>query len=150
MTPDPRRAGVWVALLAALYAAVLMAGPIAPYAPGDQNRDLPFAPPTRLHVVGPPGRLHLRPFVYRTVGRPGRTDEYEEDRNQAYPVRFLPHGAPYTIAGIIAADRHLFGVDAPATVFLFGSDQFGRDLFSRVLFGGQVSLVAGVLARAWR
>jgi peptide/nickel transport system permease protein len=146
MTAGARRASVWVALLAALYVAVLLAGPIAPYAPGDQNRDLPFAPPTRVHLVGPLGQFHLRPFVYRTVGRPGRADEYEEDRNRPYPLRFLPHGAPYTIAGIVTGDRHLFGVDAPATVFLFGSDQFGRDLFSRVLFGGQVSLVAGVLA----
>ena len=42
--------------------------------------------------------------------------------------------------------RHLFGVDDPATIFLFGTDGFGRDVFSRLLFGGQISLVAGLLA----
>ena len=133
-----RPVAVWLGLLTALYAAAVFAGPIAPYAPVTQNRDVAFAPPTHLHFDG-------TPFVYRMIGRPGRPDEYEEDRSRRYPIRFLVHGPPYAVAGIVAADRHLFGVDAPATIFLFGSDQFGRDVFSRVLFGGQISLVAGVL-----
>ena len=130
----------------ALYAAVLLAGLIAPYEPNEQSRDVPFAPPTRLHFVDATGRLHLRPFVYRLVGRPGRFDEYDEDYRDRYPVRVLARGAPYRIAGLLDADRHLFGVAEPAKIFLFGSDQYGRDLFSRVLFGGQISLVAGLLA----
>ncbi len=146
MNGAARPVRVWVALLGAVYAAVLLAGPIAPYAPAEQHRDAPFAPPSRVHLGGLIGQVHQRPFVYRLVDRPGRVGEYDEDRGQRYPVRFLVRGAPYTIAGIFAADRHLLGVDAPATLFLFGSDQFGRDVFSRVLFGGQISLVAGLLA----
>ena len=146
MNGAARHVRVWLGLLSALYAAVLLAGLIAPYAPGEQNRNAPFAPPTRLHFIEPTGRIHPRPFVYGLVGRPGRFDEYDEDRSQRFPVRFLIHGTPYTIAGLFAADRHVFGVDAPAKVFLFGSDQFGRDVFSRLLVGGQVSLVAGMLA----
>jgi peptide/nickel transport system permease protein len=46
------------------------------------------------------------------------------------------------------SDVHLFGVDAPAGIFLAGTDQFGRDQFSRILHGGRVSLAAGVLAAA--
>src|SRR5262249_53282618 len=72
--------------------------------------------------------------------------DYEEDRSRPYPVRFFVRGAPYRIAGVVDADRHLFGVDAPATLFLFGSDQFGRDVLSRLLLGAQVSLVTGLLA----
>ena len=146
MTGAARHVRVWLGLLSALYAAVLLAGLIAPYAPGEQNRDAPFAPPTRLHFIETTGQFHPRPFVYALVGRPGRFDEYDEDRSRRYPVRFLIHGAPYTIAAIAGADRHLFGVEEPAKVFLFGTDQFGRDVFSRLLFGGQISLVAGVLA----
>jgi peptide/nickel transport system permease protein len=145
MTATARPVAVWLTLLVAVYAAAALAGPIAPYAPASQNRDLPFAPPTRVHFDAGGGRVPLRPFVYRVVPRPGRPDEYDEDRSQRYPIRFLVHGAPYAIAGIVAADRHLFGVDPPATIFLFGTDQFGRDVLSRVLFGGQISLVAGVL-----
>lgn len=136
----------WLSLLGLLYASVLFAGLIAPYAPNEQNRTTPFAPPTRLHFIETTGQLHVRPFVYRLVRRPGTFDEYDEDRSRRYPVRLLTQGAPYTIAGILGADRHLFGVDEPAKVFLFGTDQFGRDVFSRLLFGGQVSMVAGVLA----
>jgi len=136
---------LWLILLAIMYASVLFGGFIAPYAPNEQNRSAPFTAPTRLRFVDTTGRTHLRPFVYRLVSRPGAFDEYDEDRSRPYPVRFLVRGTPYTIAGL-SADRHLFGVDEPAKIFLFGTDQFGRDLFSRLLFGAKISLVAGVLA----
>ena len=47
---------------------------------------------------------------------------------------------------MVTWDRHLFSVDPPARVFLMGTDGYGRDLFSRLLFGGQISLFAGLLA----
>src|SRR5262245_33145099 len=132
-------------LLGALYLSLPFAGFLAPYSPTDQNRYVAFAPPTRVHLLGAPdGRL--RPFVYALVNRQGAIDEFEEDRRRTYPVRLLVRSAPYRIAGLFDADRHLFGVDAPATLALFGTDQFGRDVLSRLLFGAQVSLVAGLLA----
>ena len=41
-------------------------------------------------------------------------------------VRFFVHGYPYRLLGLFTCDRHLFGVDPPATFFLLGSDGFGR------------------------
>jgi len=41
---------------------------------------------------------------------------------------------------------HLFGVDEPGRIFLLGSDAYGRDQFSRFLWGGQLSMLAGLLA----
>jgi peptide/nickel transport system permease protein len=136
---------VWLALLGIVYGAVLLAGLVAPYAPDEQHRLAPFMPPTGVHFVETTGRWHARPFVYGLIRR-SSFDGHDLDLSQPYPVRFWVRGAPYTIAGVFAADRHLFGVESPAKIFLCGSDQFGRDVFSRLLFGGQISLVAGLLA----
>ncbi len=58
-------------------------------------------------------------------------------------------GDRYTILGMFSSTRHLFGVQAPANLFLMGTDGFGRDQFSRLLYGGQVSLFAGFVAAAF-
>jgi peptide/nickel transport system permease protein len=133
-----------LSVLAVVYLVVIAAGFIAPGHPATQNRDFTFAPPTGLHIVDAGGRLHLRPFVYPLMRRPGTLDSYDEDRSRIYPVRFFVRGTSYRIAGF-AADRHLFGTDSPTPLFLLGSDGFGRDLFARLLYGGQISLFAGLL-----
>jgi peptide/nickel transport system permease protein len=139
-----RRAWPWaLALLAVVHLAAIGAGFLAPYAPSEQNRTLPYAPPTRLHLVDAEGRLHLRPFVYAL--REVELGRYEEDRSQAAPVRLFVAGAPYTVAGL-RGRRHLFGVEEPARIFLLGTDGLGRDQLSRLLHGAQVSLAAGLLA----
>jgi peptide/nickel transport system permease protein len=48
-------------------------------------------------------------------------------------LQFLVHG-------------RLFGVREPGVIFLLGSDAYGRDVFSRLLYGGRVSLFTGLLA----
>ena len=115
-------------LLTAVYATVFIAGFVSPYDATLQNRDLPFAPPTRLHFVDAAGAWHVRPFVHDIVARPGTLDEYDEKRDRAYPVRFLVRGAPYRLGGWLHSDVHLFGVDHPAKIFVFGTDQYGRDV----------------------
>lgn len=144
-----RRLRVSVTLLLVVYAAISFAGFVAPYSPTEQNRSAVFLPPARVHLIESSGRIHFWPFVYRMVARPGSLTDYDEDPGRAFPIRLLVRGAPYRLAGVLAWDRHLFGVDEPATIFLFGSDQFGRDIFSRILFGGQVSIAAGLIAAAF-
>jgi peptide/nickel transport system permease protein len=133
---------VLIALTVALHGIVLFAGFIAPCDPAAQNRLLPYAPPTLLHFRGADG-WHVRPFVYRMVAGPGG---YEEDRNQPFPIRFLVRGPSYQLFGLIPSTWHLFGVVEPTHVALFGTDGFGRDEFSRVLYGGQISMAAGIAA----
>jgi peptide/nickel transport system permease protein len=146
MSLAERRVRISLSLLGILYAVVLLAGFLAPYAPTEQNREMPFAPPTRLHFTEATGKPHLRPFVYRVVSDPQSFGEYSEDRSTTYPMRFLARGAPYRIAGILESNIHLFGFDEPAKAFLLGNDRYGRDLYSRLLYGGQISLTAGLLA----
>ena len=131
-------------LLGLVYLSTVFAGFLAPDDPATQNRDLSFAPPTRLHFVDGTSRLHVRPFVYG-LARSGDSEGYAEDRSRIYPVRFVVRGAPYRVAGIFSGDRHLFGTDSPGRLFLMGSDDYGRDQFSRFLHGGQISLFAGLL-----
>ena len=120
--------------LGVLYISTIFAGFLAPYDPIAQNRDLAFSSPSRVHLFDSTGRLHFRPFVYA--------------QDRPCPVRFFVRGAPYRLAGLVVSDRHLFGVDAPANVFLLGTDGFGRDQLSRLLYGAQISLLAGPLGAA--
>jgi peptide/nickel transport system permease protein len=61
-------------------------------------------------------------------------------------MRWFVRGAPYRIVGVFTSRVHLFGVAQPARIFLMGSDGYGRDQFSRFLYGGQISLLAGLIA----
>ncbi len=140
-----KKLAVLAAALVALHAMVLFAGFFAPYDVTAQSRELPFAPPTRLRFADAAGNWSARPYIHSWVSRPGAYGEYEEDRGR-YAVRFFVDGAPYRLAGVFTTRLHLFGVDSPARVFLLGSDAYGRDLFSRMLYGGQISLLAGLLA----
>ncbi|HEV7217653.1 MAG TPA: hypothetical protein VGN39_02180, partial [Terriglobales bacterium] len=132
--------------LAVLHLAILFAGFVAPQDPSTQNREFSFVPPSHLRFVDAHGHLHLRPFIYQWGARPDGLHGYAESREREYPVRFFVRGPQYKIAGLFESHTHLFGVDAPALIFLAGTDNYGRDQFSRILYGGQVSLAAGVLA----
>jgi peptide/nickel transport system permease protein len=124
---------------------VIFAGFFAPYDPATQHRSVPFAPPNSIHFVDENGRFHLRPFVCAALES---NRLYGQDHNRTYQVRFFSRGFEYTIAGIWASRIHLFEVDPPGALFLAGTDDYGRDQFSRLLFGSQISLMAGPLAAA--
>jgi peptide/nickel transport system permease protein len=112
------------------------------------DRERFFHPPDRLRWVDAGGRFHLRPFVHPTRLVDQAEWTYVEDRTTMIPVRFFVRGAPYRFLGLLPADRHLFGLDAPHRVFLFGADPLGRDVLSRILYGAQVSLTVGLIGLA--
>jgi peptide/nickel transport system permease protein len=144
-----RRNFVLVLLLVLLHVPVLVPGFLAPYDYAQQNRELPFAPPNRLHLVDEAGSFHLQPFVYSWQQRAdGSGDGYAEDRTRAYPVQLLVTGAPYRFFGLWTTRLHLFGVEQPGRVFLLGTDDFGRDQLSRIVYGASISLFAGLLGTA--
>ena len=132
--------------LVVLYAAAILAGFLAPYKYDDAVHELPFYPPmlTRIHIFDEQGKLGW-PFVYGITPVPFEHAVYQEDSGKKYRVRFFVRGASYHIFWIIRSNIHLFGVDEPGRIFLFGSDYLGQDIFSRILYGAQVSLSIGIL-----
>src|SRR5262245_44231822 len=131
-------------LLIILYGIAILAGPLAPYSYEAGATSHTFHPPmlTRVHIFDNEGRLS-RPFIYgiEVVG----SKEYREDRTTRYPIRFFVRGDQYKILWIISSNIHLFGVDDPGRFYLLGCDVLGRDLFSRILFGAQISLSIGIV-----
>src|SRR6266850_7173869 len=134
-----------IMLLLLLQSAIVFAGFVAPYDPATQNRDFPFVPPTRIHFVDARGHWHFRPFIYQWVPLPQRVYEYQESPQRKYPIYFFVRANESTNTRVNTR-IHLFGVEGPAQIFLAGSDNYGRDQFSRILFGGRISLGAGLLA----
>jgi peptide/nickel transport system permease protein len=136
-----RRPKLWsaVLLLGCFHGFVFFAGFFAPYDFAAQHREQAFASPTHIHFVDARGHFHLHPFVYGSDGG------FAESGTR-YRLEFLVNGAPYKIAGFLPARLHFFGAAEPAKIFLLGTDAYGRDQFSRFLYGGQVSLLAGLLA----
>lgn len=127
-----RRAGVFLAALAVF---ALLAPLMAPYGAGDAFRDFLHAPPMRPHFDG------LSPVVHPLVLADRLEQRFEQDRSRTVKLPWIER-------------------DATAPVFLLGSDDFGRDVLSRLLFGARTSLglalvatlgavLIGALAGAW-
>ena len=134
----------WLVVLGALHGVIACAGFFAPYDPLEQDRERPYAPPMKLHFRDAQGRFHTRPFFYPLRMREGSFDQYDEDIVRAMPLKFFADGSNYKLLGLVPSHLHLFGASR-ARICLLGTDGYGRDQFSRILYGGQVSLLAGLL-----
>lgn len=132
-------------VLVVLYVSSVFAGFIAPYSFDNEERSLSYCPPSKIYFFDDKSKLSW-PFIYQTSYK---FDEfynrvYIEDKTQKYPLKFFIKGEYYQILGLFKTNRHFFGVEG-ARINIWGADSRGRDLFSRIFYGGQISLSIGLV-----
>lgn len=129
-----------------MYICAIFAPFIAPYAPTERHRGFLYVPPQKVRFWDENG-FSLRPFVYpieQEIDIMTMQRKYIEDTSKRLPVKFFVRGSSYKLLGLFECDIHLFGVE-DGKVFLFGTDNMGRDLFTRVLYGAQISMSIGLV-----
>jgi len=133
--------------LAILALCAVFADMVAPYAPFEVQRLRTLAPPTAIHLFDD-GQF-VGPFVYgwsRERDPDTARVNYAVDTDKVLPIRLFYQGDDYNFFGLFKSDVHLFGVDdRRQQINLLGTDDLGRDVFSRLMHGGRVTLSAGLI-----
>lgn len=143
-------------ILGILYFAAVFAQFLAPQALEDYSGSYSDAPPTKIHVMYEGEFIGPYVFPYKIERDIYENKIFAEDTEKPYKIQFFVKGSSYKLLGLIPSKVHLFGVDNseraegedPVSVMIFGADKLGRDLFSRILLGSQISLTVPLLGTA--
>jgi len=124
-----------LALLAVIVTAAVAAPIVAPYPVERSFRGLLNAPPTMLHVRDDSG-WHA-PFIHPWTLTNQLEQRYEENRSVNVPLRWFSDGRIVTS-----------GHDEQTPLLLLGADGYGRDVFSRLVYGARLSLSVAAASAA--
>jgi peptide/nickel transport system permease protein len=129
----PYTVRISVACLLVFYLFAAASPVIAPYDPTQQYRNLPDCPPMRLHLAAPSEWTYGLLYFYPMTMADSMARRFAEDRSHRIWIRFFHRG-------------HLFTTDSPTEpYFMLGSENLGRDLFSRIVYGARVSMCIGLV-----
>lgn len=140
-------ARVAMIVLGLFYFCAAFADMLTPYSMEFNDADVGNAPATLIHIYDDKGNF-CAPYVFqvRQENDPNTFSQtFQEVTEKQYPIKLFVKGEPYRILGLIPGDIHLFGVEAPARIYILGADMNGRDNYSRLFFGAQKSLTIGFL-----
>lgn len=111
-----------------------------------------YIPPQAIHWFDEDGSF--KPHVYALKGRRDmRTFKliYAPDPADKRYLRLFAEGYSYSFFGLFESNRHLIGLDrgkAEDALFLLGTDQLGRDVWSRLMLATRTSLFIGLIGVA--
>ncbi len=134
------------------YMMAVLADFLAYANPFDTQASRSYIPPQPIHWLDEDGGF--RPHVFALTGRRDlKTFKliYVPDPNEKRYLTFFARGYPYHILGLIPFDRHLLGVSEGKpgdSLFLLGTDQLGRDFWSRLMLASRTSLTIGLVGVA--
>ncbi len=131
-----------------MYFLIIFADFFAIYPSTYANRKLAYQPPSNLYIITPENKL-VFPYTYnfeKYFNEETLSVEYKQLRDKKYKIKFFSKGYEYKVLGLFKTNIHLISKPDDCNLFLLGTDINGHDVYSRLFFGGRISLTIGFLA----